>query len=359
MRLINLLITCPCPPTEIGGPNTFALNFKNKNCHVSTFHFSDFKLGFKSISTLLKLLSDLFKLCLALRRVDIVVNQDVQLVGFVVSCLGVLLNKKIVTRVTSDPICDRELNVGKIGRFTLYLRRSLLLYNIAMCNKVVVPSITFKSELITKYSINRLISVVYNPINQTHAYEWLPRSHHPVRFVYAGRFERQKNIDKIINSFLSLDEKFSAELLLIGDGSQSDFLKKCAGNSERIKFLGALNRSQLRVEFSRANYYINIASGETFCFTLFESLSLGCFPVLIDNPLFQELTFGFEHVEFINPSDINNFSFVLERLICIKSPLIRYSVARWLKKFSQDAISSEWDNILDIRDSYDQKRKTT
>jgi len=65
------------------------------------------------------------------------------------------------------------------------------------------------------------------------------------RLIYVGvRLVKYKALDVLIKACLPILEKYNAHLVIGGDGPEELYLKKLAGNNQRIKFLGNLDWEQ-------------------------------------------------------------------------------------------------------------------
>ncbi|MDD5527394.1 MAG: glycosyltransferase family 4 protein [Patescibacteria group bacterium] len=67
-------------------------------------------------------------------------------------------------------------------------------------------------------------------------------------FLYIGQIEKHKGVEFLIESFLKFlaESNAKAELSIIGSGSQSEEIKKMAGDEKEIKILGRKNEVEVR-----------------------------------------------------------------------------------------------------------------
>jgi glycosyltransferase involved in cell wall biosynthesis len=99
-------------------------------------------------------------------------------------------------------------------------------------------------------------------------------------FIFAGRLEKIKNIDRIIRIYSKLPENIMREhaLYIAGQGTQESNLRSLAESlriSDRIVFLGSLDNAELLEECSRHRLLLMASSQEGFPMAIAEALSLG------------------------------------------------------------------------------------
>jgi len=99
-------------------------------------------------------------------------------------------------------------------------------------------------------------------------------------FIFSGRLEKIKNIDKIIRLYAKLPAAIQEEnpLFIAGTGTQETALKELAANqalSGRIIFLGNLNNEDLIETDSTKKILVMASSQEGFPMAIAEALSLG------------------------------------------------------------------------------------
>ncbi len=114
-----------------------------------------------------------------------------------------------------------------------------------------------------------------SPASEPGAPSW--NSHSRPYFLYVGRLQRIKGLDDVIPVFR---EDLGADLLIAGTGTHEAELRRLAGESERIKFLGWRNEAELAGLYRDATALIVPSRGfETFGMILTEAFQQGT-PVL-------------------------------------------------------------------------------
>lgn len=99
---------------------------------------------------------------------------------------------------------------------------------------------------------------------------------HEVMFFYHGRFDTEKRIDILIDSFNSISSKIDAQLFLMGEGPQKQFVLKAAQNSHKIHVLPyENNRTTLAKHLASADIYCTAGPFETFGLSIIEAQASG------------------------------------------------------------------------------------
>jgi glycosyltransferase involved in cell wall biosynthesis len=153
-------------------------------------------------------------------------------------------------------------------------------------DKILVVGDTLK-EVFKKIVPNREIDVVGNSVDTS--FFSLPtkaKSAQDFYFSALGRLEENKGIDLIIRAFAkAFREQDHIHLLVGGNGALEKQLKDLViecGINDRVKFLGALKRLEVRDLLWRANVHVSGSYFETFGLNMIEALSCGV-PVIATN----------------------------------------------------------------------------
>lgn len=99
-------------------------------------------------------------------------------------------------------------------------------------------------------------------------------------FFVAARLAEQKGLDHLINAVNLLKERGlnSFELVIGGDGPDREKLETLAANlgvAERCRFLGALNREQVRQQMQNCDVFVLSSLHETFGVVVGEAMACG------------------------------------------------------------------------------------
>lgn len=96
------------------------------------------------------------------------------------------------------------------------------------------------------------------------------------KFFYAGRISKEKNLVNLLDAFRSLesDRRFSAKLVLAGDGPDLNELKQEYAN-EQILFTGRLNGEALSQAYASADFFVFPSLTDTFGNAVLEAHACG------------------------------------------------------------------------------------
>jgi glycosyltransferase involved in cell wall biosynthesis len=117
-----------------------------------------------------------------------------------------------------------------------------------------------------------------------------------------GRFERYKQVDRVIDAFNNLDG--DCELVLIGEGSEYASLARQAELSRgRVTLLGRVDDAVLRRWQRTAAVVISLSLYEAFGLVVAEGLAAGASVVASDIPAHREITrSSLTRVELVDPN---------------------------------------------------------
>jgi glycosyltransferase involved in cell wall biosynthesis len=105
----------------------------------------------------------------------------------------------------------------------------------------------------------------------------------PHKFLYIGRFDSNKNVERLIDAFLMVQKLIpDVELHLVGVGGdrEKNVLEKVAANQEKIKYHGPIyDPFELQKIYELSDLFTMISHSETFGLVFIEALSQGL-PVL-------------------------------------------------------------------------------
>lgn len=121
------------------------------------------------------------------------------------------------------------------------------------------------------------IPKIFNPVNHRVTIKPIPQRS---GFIFAGRLEKIKNIDRILRIYSKLPDSIIREhaFYIAGYGTQESYLRSLADTlqiSDRVIFLGSLDNAELLEECSRHRLLLMASSQEGFPMAIAEALSLG------------------------------------------------------------------------------------
>lgn len=151
-----------------------------------------------------------------------------------------------------EEICDKKSCFSCMlkGKKPPQLWRSsnLIKNKIQHLDAFIAPSL-FSKTLHTEKGISRPIFHLPYMINSSMTLENEPEYQNQDYFLFAGRLERVKGVQKIIPSFQT---GAFGKLIIAGDGSYRQELEKLADNSPYIEFTGYLNQEKLQELYQNA-----------------------------------------------------------------------------------------------------------
>ncbi len=113
--------------------------------------------------------------------------------------------------------------------------------------------------------------------------------------VYSNRLHKPLyRIDKIIKAFdkfIEHDRYKHWKLIVAATGEETDYLKALTsklGLTEKVEFVGWLDKIQNREYYSTAKIYVSIPESDATAISLLEAMAAGCTPVLSDLPANRE-----------------------------------------------------------------------
>ena len=161
---------------------------------------------------------------------------------------------------------------------------------------VLVPSNHFAKTIVEK-GIAHKVEVMPNGVDDdivANIKRKTPVPNQKVRFIWAGRFLREKRLIQTIRAFNKAD--IDAELVIYGTGpleKPARSLVKTLGLSSQIKFLGRVDREEMLQAFADADVVLQTSIGfETQGMTVFEAAAFGTPALCCDERVASELKPG-------------------------------------------------------------------
>ena len=124
-----------------------------------------------------------------------------------------------------------------------------------------------------------------------HPYEERRLHEDRIRFLYAGRLSKVKNVGPSIEAAKTWQRE--CELRILGDGEEREYLKGIAGNSERIVFAGAVSPQKVQEIMRESDILVMNSTFEGIPMIILEAISLGVPVITTDVGGIKEvLTYG-------------------------------------------------------------------
>ena len=124
-----------------------------------------------------------------------------------------------------------------------------------------------------------------------HPYEERRLHEDRIRFLYAGRLSKVKNVGPSIEAAKTWQRE--CELRILGDGEEREYLKGIAGNSERIVFAGAVSPQKVQEIMRESDVLVMNSTFEGIPMIILEAISFGVPVITTDVGGIKEvLTYG-------------------------------------------------------------------
>lgn len=124
-----------------------------------------------------------------------------------------------------------------------------------------------------------------------HPYEEKKLHEERIRFLYAGRLSKVKNVGPVIEAVK--DYHRSCGLMVLGDGEERETLKALAGGSERICFAGAVSPQRVQEIMGTSDILVMNSTFEGIPMIILEAISCGLPVITTDVGGIKEvLTYG-------------------------------------------------------------------
>ncbi len=170
----------------------------------------------------------------------------------------------------------------------------------ARATAVIAPSAVIRDELLSR-GVRSPIAVVPTGIDLS---RFCPGDRPAARravglaadervLLYVGRLDREKSVERILLSFDRIASTVPrARLLLIGQGTQAEALRRLAGSlpiADRIQFLGLRAHADLPVWYQAADLFVFASETETQGLVLAEAAACGLPAVAVASPGCEEV----------------------------------------------------------------------
>ena len=329
---------------EYGSLNTIIFDYKKKNSYkCDDLNFVTYNR--RSILCVFKLYKFIKK-----NNIKIVFSNQFQANLIIIFVKILLLNKlKIIIRETNSPkqIIKNENNfLSKI--IHLYFRK---FYKLA--DHIISPSLQLKKELINSYNIEKKkIHTIYNSFD-LRKINILSKKNIPIKykkifkkkvFVYHGRLEYQKGLDLLLKAF-TIFKNTNYSLLIIGDGSQENDLKKLSNElklKNQVFFIGFQNNPYNFIKYSK--YYVFPSRFEGMPNSLLDAVALSKLIISSDcqhGP--KEIISGYPNGILFKTNSINSLKKNLKKISVIKKKKVDQN---YLTKFDEKNNFNKLRNLI-------------
>ena len=146
-----------------------------------------------------------------------------------------------------------------------------------------------------------------------------PREHARPYIVYVGNIKPYKNVDRLVQAFLSIRDRIPHDLLLVGQseglitGESREFFERARNAGSRIKMTGFVSRAQLLSLVGHADALVLPSLYEGFGLPPLEAMAAGT-PVAVSSIASLPEVCG-EAALYFNPLDVSDMATTLMTLL--------------------------------------------
>jgi len=175
----------------------------------------------------------------------------------------------------------------------------------------------------------------------------------PHRVVYVGRLEPYKRVDILLRAMARLAGRFpTAELLVIGKGSERPALEKLAGElglTDRTHFTGYVSNSERDSLLADSRVCVCASEKEGWGLTVIEANQLGTPVVASDVPGLRDSVRNGQTGLLAPYGDVDAFAEAIGRLLEDDAYSLQMSreAQRWSQHFNWDVAASEMGEAID------------
>ncbi len=304
----GVLIAAGIFPPDIGGPASqikrLAISFLDRGENVSVVTYSaifghllddDLDVTRIPIGWPIFVRGPLYLFSLFLSSINYpnIFAQDITATGIPASIIKRLLpQKKLVIRIGGDLLWERKTESGHtalsiVGYYLSGAHKNEKLFKIgrrvmSIADEIVVPAEFLKEIYVRYYGVpSEKIIVIKNVFPEirltSYSGEAVHGGEHTVLF--AGRFLKLKNVERLIRAFCNIYEEIKpARLVLIGDGPEKENYQKVINAStlkNRIVIMRTMDQEKLFSEISASNLCVCPSFSEVNSNFTLECLALG------------------------------------------------------------------------------------
>lgn len=298
---MKILITTGVYPPEIGGPATYtALMEKEIPKHGTEVSVLPFRVV-RHLPRWIRHFVFFWKVVTLGKKADVLYAQDPLSVGFPTMAASKFLRKPFVVRIAGDYAWEQAVQrfgvtdtiddfQKKRYGFKTELMRFIQKTTARNAVRVINPSKYFR-DLVAAWAPGKIDAVaIYNGIDFPDSAESGEKE--PMTIISAGRLLPWKGFDTLIRMMQKLS---GWKLYIAGDGEELQNLKDLArvqSVSDKVIFLGNLDRNNLLQKIKNSEIFILNTSFESFSFQVVEAMhcrtpvittNIGNLPEIIDD----------------------------------------------------------------------------
>ena len=195
-----------------------------------------------------------------------------------------------------------------------------------------------------KNTLNKVMDkkwdVLYNPVPELHLNN---TTHDTCNFTFMGELSERKGIKDLIHAFAK-SENDNARLLVAGNGDIHSLVTLCSelGISEKVEFLGWINKEQKLDLLARTDVVVLPSYAEGLPMSILEAMSVGLPVITTPVGAVEDAITHNEHGLLLNPGNIAQISSALSELAQSynkRAELGEAAKVKFLKCFKDDVVA--------------------
>lgn len=235
---------------------------------------------------------------------------------------------------------------GKMGFLLPFYKKIFLRRVLLSASRIIVPTADYVELISNKYKISKNnICIVPCGVDLKNFRQLTVKLHNPIRLLFVGRLQIQKNIPLLIKSFKKIldNNNFNVELNIVGEGEDRNKiiqLIKSLNLENKIHLLGALKGKRLYGRYSNSDIFILTSIYESFGIVLIEAMASGLPVIVSDIPSVRNVVINEKTGMLVSLSEVE-FAKVIKEII-INPSLRKKLIANGLKEVKK----YDWDSIV-------------
>tara|TARA_B100001059_G_scaffold25570_1_gene20551 strand:- start:1622 stop:2674 length:1053 start_codon:yes stop_codon:yes gene_type:complete len=182
--------------------------------------------------------------------------------------------------------------------------------------------------------------VLYNPVPELHLNN---TAHDTCNFTFMGELSERKGIKDLIHAFAK-SENDNARLLVAGNGDIHSLVTLCSelGISEKVEFLGWINKDQKLDLLARTDVVVLPSYAEGLPMSILEAMSVGLPVITTPVGAVEDAITHNEHGLLVKPGNVDQISSALSELAQSsdkRTQLGEAAKVKFLKCFKDDVVA--------------------
>lgn len=187
---------------------------------------------------------------------------------------------------------------------------------------------------------NRNWNILFNPVPEL---TLTKKKHSTCNFSFMGELSERKGIKDLIHAFAQSENK-NARLLVAGNGDVDSLVMLCSelGISEKVEFLGWINKEQKLDLLARTDVVVLPSYAEGLPMSILEAMSVGLPVITTPVGAVEDAITHNEHGLLVQPGNINQIAVAISELTNDTGKRVQLGEAakvKFLKCFKDDVVA--------------------